>query len=174
MYFALKGRASLTFFHLKKGKIKLSLPHPLRAMLCHSLNYLLETTNTPTLHGGEGAWIVLFSEVTSFHFVTDCSCTVVLLKLRKAKYVCFLTELSSQYHWLSLWDLFRWILWWCYWWNPWRLQEMPLWESKNYNVSILCFIYKLQFHTCWVIASDISALVCTSCSIHQTVISINH
>ena len=110
MYFALKGRASLTFCQLKKGKIKLSLPHPLRA--CATLQTTCWKRQTPQLYmEGRGVWIALFSEVTSFHFVADCSCTVVLLMLRKAKYVGFLTELSSQYHWLSLRDLFRWILW---------------------------------------------------------------
>lgn len=67
MYFALKGRASLTFFQLKKGKIKLSLPNPLRAMLCHSSNYLLEMTDTPTLHGGGGRG--LFCSLKLPHFI---------------------------------------------------------------------------------------------------------
>jgi len=58
-------KTSLTFYQLKKEKIKLSLPYPPHAIFCHCSSYL---KNKPTLNGGErgGVWIILFPEVTAF------------------------------------------------------------------------------------------------------------
>lgn len=43
----------MSFHRLQKGKKKaFPPPLPTPAVLCHSSNYLLETTNNPTLSGG--------------------------------------------------------------------------------------------------------------------------
>lgn len=67
------------FCQVKKGKIRLFVPHPLHAVLCRSV---VENNKHPNLQikrrsegGGGGVQIVLFSEVTPFE---DYDSTILL------------------------------------------------------------------------------------------------